>query len=245
MNQQAFGGPGIEPRWTHGNKNGIGTAYSAASKIWFTLFGGAITEVYYPTVDRPQMRDLQFLVTDGESFFHEEKRDMSSRVERLSGHTLGFSCVNSDPQGRYHISKEVITDPFLACLLQHTRITGADEAFLAKLKVYALCAPHLQVGGAGNTGYLTTVNGVRILMACKGGIWLAMAATVPFSRTSCGYVGKSDGWTDLHENLRMDYEFTRAENGNIALMGELDLSKSREFTLATAFGPNEHRAIAN
>ena len=30
----AFGHPGIEPRWTHGNKDGVGTAYSADSRIW-------------------------------------------------------------------------------------------------------------------------------------------------------------------------------------------------------------------
>ena len=76
---EAFGAPGIEPRWTHGNKNGVGTAYAASSKIWFTLFGGIVTEVYYPTVDRPQLRDLQYLITDGKTFFHEEKRDL--RVE--------------------------------------------------------------------------------------------------------------------------------------------------------------------
>jgi glucoamylase len=111
--------------------------------------------------------------------------------------------------------------------------------------MYALCAPHLQVGGYGNTGYVTTANGWRVLMACKQGVWLAMMATVPFSRISCGYVGKSDGWTDLHENLKMDYEFDHAANGNIALTGELDLSKNREFTLATAFGATEHRAITN
>jgi hypothetical protein len=28
----AFGWPGLEPRWTHGDKDGIGTAYSAASR---------------------------------------------------------------------------------------------------------------------------------------------------------------------------------------------------------------------
>lgn len=31
--QQAFGAPSIEPRWTHSNKPGIGTAYSTASRI--------------------------------------------------------------------------------------------------------------------------------------------------------------------------------------------------------------------
>ena len=234
--KEAFGAPGIEPRWTHGNKNGVGTAYAASSKIWFTLFGGIVTEVYYPTVDRPQIRDLQYLITDGKNFFHEEKRDLQAKVELLSGHTLGFRCTNSDPEGRYSISKEVITDPHLPCLLQRTRLTGPDEAFLKGLKMFMLCAPHLEVGGYGNTGYVTIVNGLRILMACKQGVWLAMLATLPFSRTSCGYVGKSDGWTDLHENFQMDYEFKLANDGNIALTGELDLSKTREFTLTTAFG---------
>jgi glucoamylase len=242
---EAFGAPGIEPRWTHGNKNGVGTAYAASSRIWFTLFGGIVTEVYYPTVDRPQLRDLQYLVTDGKSFFHEEKRDLKTKVERLSAHTLGFHCTNSAPDGRYSISKDVITDPHLPCLLQRTRLTGPDDAFLSTLKMYALCAPHLQVGGYGNTGYVTTANGWRVLMACKQGVWLAMTATVPFSRTSCGYVGKSDGWTDLHGDFQMDYQFEHANNGNIAFTGELDLSKSREFTLATAFGATEHRAITN
>ena len=68
---QAFGHPGIEPRWTHGSKQGMGTAYSADSRVWFTLWNGVITEVYYPTIDMPQMRDLQYLVSDGQSFFHE------------------------------------------------------------------------------------------------------------------------------------------------------------------------------
>jgi glucoamylase len=50
---KAFGWPGIEPRWTHGGKDGVGTAYAASSRIWFTFWNGIITEVYYPTVDRP------------------------------------------------------------------------------------------------------------------------------------------------------------------------------------------------
>ena len=184
-------------------------------------------------------------MTDGKSFFHEEKRSMKSTVERLSSHALGFACENSDPAGRYSICKEIITDPFLPCLLQNTRLTGRDEAFLKTLKVFALCAPHLQVGGAGNNAYIANVNGLRILMASKQDVWLAMLATVPFSRASCGYVGKSDGWTDLHENMQMDYEFSHAPSGNVALTGELDISRTREFTLAVAFGDTEHRAIAN
>jgi glucoamylase len=96
---QAFGAPGIELRWTDGDKNGEGTAYSASSKIWFTLFGGIVTEVYYPTVDRTQTRDLQCLIKDGRSFFHEESCDVHCTVEHLSSHALGFSCTCADPEG--------------------------------------------------------------------------------------------------------------------------------------------------
>src|SRR5450759_3342190 len=60
--RHAFGWPGLEPRWTHGDKDGSGTAYSAASRIWFTVWNGIVTEVYYPTVDMPQMRDVQLLL---------------------------------------------------------------------------------------------------------------------------------------------------------------------------------------
>ncbi|MBZ5539979.1 MAG: glucan 1,4-alpha-glucosidase [Acidobacteriia bacterium] len=239
---EAFGRPGIEPRWTHGGKDGVGTAYASSSRIWFTFWNGIVTEVYYPTVDRPQLRDLQYLITDGESFFHEEKRHLQSELVRLSDHTLGYRSTNRDPDGRYAIEKEIIAEPHFACILQRTRLTG-DESFLSKLRLYALCAPHLEVGGWGNNGYVVEADGRKILMAEKQGRWLALAATVPFSRLSCGYVGRSDGWTDLADNFQMDWEFDQATGGNIALTGELDLSGRREFTLGLALGDTKHHAI--
>ena len=42
----------------------------------FTLAAGIVSEVYYPTIDRPQIRDLQFLITDGKTFFHDERRHL-------------------------------------------------------------------------------------------------------------------------------------------------------------------------
>ena len=238
----AFGRPGIKPRWTHGDKDGVGTAYAASSRIWFTLWNGIITEVYYPTVDHPQIRDLQFLITDGKTFFHEEKRDLKSKCERLSGHALGYRYTNVDAGGRYRIVKEIITDPHLACILQHVQLIG-DEEFVSKLRLYTLCAPHLQVGGWGNNGYVIEVAGRKILMTQKKGIWLALGGTIQFSRASCGYVGRSDGWTDLACNLQMDWEFDHAPDGNIALTGELNLDGNREFTMGLAFGDTEHCAI--
>lgn len=135
--REAFGRPGIEPRWTHGNKDGVGTAYAISSRIWFTLLDGVITEVYYPTVDRPQIRDLQLLITDGSSFFHEERRHLHTRVERVSPEALGYRVTNLDPEARYTIVKEIIADPHYPCILQHTTLDG-ERAVLSRLRLYAL-----------------------------------------------------------------------------------------------------------
>ena len=71
-------GPGLAPRWTRGAKDAVGTAYSTASRVWYTIAAGIVTEVYFPTIDTPQVRDLQFLVTDGSTFFHDERRNTRS-----------------------------------------------------------------------------------------------------------------------------------------------------------------------
>lgn len=241
--RQAFGHPGIEPRWTHGGKDGVGTAYSSPSHIWFTIWNGILTEVYYPTIDRPQMRDLQYLATDGSTFFHEEKRHLLTKTERSSLHALSYRITNADPQGRYKITKEVIADPHLPCILQHTSLEGAPE-FLSRLHLYALCAPHLEVGGWKNNAVVIESSGRQILAAHRRGTWLALMATVPFRRASCGYVGSSDGWTDLDNNFQMDWEFDRAPDGNVALMGELALDGRSEFTLGLAMGAGLQNAVS-
>src|SRR6478609_535697 len=92
----AFGRPGIPPGWTSSAKEGVGTAYATASRVWFTLSHGIVNEIYYPTIDRPQVRDMQFLITDGKTFFHEEKRHLSSRTETAAQNALVYNIVNSD-----------------------------------------------------------------------------------------------------------------------------------------------------
>ena len=236
----AFGHPGIAPRWTHGSKQGVGTAYSTASKIWFSLWNGVLTEIFYPTIDKPQTRDTQYLVSDGASWFQSEKVHLETEIKQIDCHSLGYRIVNRDPEGRYQITKEVINAPHLACILQHTRFESNQD----DLHLYLLCAPHLEIGGKGNNGYAIDIAGYKILVAQKQGTWLALAATIPFKQLSCGYVGQSDGWQDLADNYVMDWEFDSAEDGNIALMGELDLSQGNDFTTGIALGDTLHKAVA-
>jgi glucoamylase len=59
----------------------VGAAYSTSRQVWFTVSGGISNEIYYPTIDRPQVRDLQYLVTDGKTFFHDIRQHLTSIVE--------------------------------------------------------------------------------------------------------------------------------------------------------------------
>lgn len=239
----AFGAPGLEPRWTSSAKDTVGTAYSSSSRAWYTVSHGILNEIYYPMIDRPQTRDMEFLVTDGETFFHELKRDLKHTFTYIDSDALGACIVSRDPGGRYTLTEEIINDPHYPVVLIRVRLEGAQE-FVSRLKLYALIAPHLDGGGVGNSGRVAEAAGKRVLVAWKDGTSLVMAADCGFSRASCGFVGSSDGYQDLKDNFRMDWDFGSALNGNIALMGEIEPACSREFTVAIGFGESIHSAIS-
>jgi glucoamylase len=235
-NSVAFGAPGIEPRWTSSAKEGVGTAYHTGCRVWFTLSHGIVNEIYYPHVDKPNTRDFQFLISDGETFCHEEKRDLNHLVEYPERDCLFYRLTNSEPGGRYRVVKQVLADPHRSVLLVHTKLEVMDEALRGKLRLYALLAPHLGGFGAGNSGWCSEIDDNKLLHAQRQNVHLLTASSSGFSRRSVGYVGFSDGWQDLTNNFKMDWEFQSAENGNIALTGEIDLPDNGEFTIAVAFG---------
>jgi glucoamylase len=204
-----------------------------------------LTEAYFPTIDRPQIRDLQFLVTDGESFFHDERRDTEHTIARSSESSLGLTLTNEDRRGRYRIVKKILSNPVEPVVLIETRFEVLDRSLAHKLRLFVLLAPHLEVGGQGNTAHIAEIDERVVLTAHRGSTWLACAASIPFARASCGFVGRSDGWTDLARHRDMRWEFDVAADGNVALTGELDLSTTREFTLGLAFGDHLHDAATS
>jgi len=239
----AFGAPGLEPRWTSSRKDAVSTAYSASSQVWFTISHGILNEIYYPTIDRPQTRDMELLFTDGATFFHEEKRDFEYDFHYTHGDALAVKVVANDLDGRYTVTKEFISDPHHPVVLINVKIAG-EESVLSRLKCYALLAPHLNGGGAGNSARSIEVAGQRAVLAWKDHVSLAMGVDCGFTRSSCGYVGASDGFQDLSTDMTMDWEFGQALNGNIAVMGEIDVARHREFTIALAMGDGHHAALA-
>src|SRR2546421_2152622 len=232
----ALGWPGIPPRWTSSAKSGVGTALSQHSKVWFTLSHGILNEVYFPRVDQACTRDMGFVVTDGREFFSEEKRHCSFENRAVEPGVPVFELTNTCNSGRYRIHKEVLTDPYRNVVLQRVRFE-ALQGKLSDYHLYALLAPHLANFGYGNTGWIGDYKGVRMFLAERDGTTLSLASSTAWKKMSVGFAGFSDGWQDLSQHFQMEWEFDRAENGNIAFTGEIDLEACNgEFVLALGFG---------
>lgn len=239
----AFGAPGMEPRWTSSAKEGIGTAYHTSCRLWFTLSHGIFNEIYYPHVDQPNTRDFQFLISDGSTFCHEEKRDLDHQIEYPEEDALYYRITNTERNGRYRIIKHILTDPHSSVLLLNTRIEVLDESLRGKLHVYALLAPHIARQGVGNSGRCIDIGGNSLLHASRENVHMIMGCSSGFLHRSVGYVGASDGWQDLMSNFSMNWEFPEALDGNIALTGEINLQESNEFTVALAFGESRESTV--
>jgi glucoamylase len=219
----APGGPGIAPRWTSSAKTGVGTAMSPESKIWFTLSHGIVNEVYYPRDDIANIRDMGFIVTDGKTFFSEEKKNTTHETIMLKEGVPAYQITNTCSEGRYKIVKRIITDPRRNVLLQEIEFVPL-KGKMSDYHLYVILAPHLSNAGMGNNGWCGQFKGVPMFFAERSDIVLACSCSTPFSNMSCGYVGTSDSWQDLHQNKKMTQFYQKATDGNICFTGEIDLA---------------------
>ena len=235
LQNPAPGWPGIPARWTSSAKSGVGTAPSARSRVWYTLSHGILNEIYYPRIDHACTRDFGLIVTDGTSFFSEEKRDTRSEIRAIDDGVPAFAVSSACSSGRYRLEKLVLSDPARDVLLQRLRfrpLVGKASDY----RLYALLAPHLVNRGTGNTGWIDSYKGVPMLFAEGSGTALALACSVPFRARSVGFVGVSDGWQDLARHHRLTWGYDHARDGNIALTAEIDLGAGDSVVLALGFG---------
>jgi glucoamylase len=238
---EAPGWPGIAPRWTSSVKSGVGTAIQPVSRVWFTLSHGIVNEVYYPSVDVACTRDLGLLITDGAGYVSEEKRHAASVIARLAPGVPAFHLENRARDGRYVIEKDVLSDPTSDVLLQRVRLRVLDPRLAPRM--FVLLAPHLANRGSDNTAWVGDYKGVPMLFADRDGLALALACSAPWGPRSAGFVGVSDGWQQLRASGHLAEPYQQASCGNVALVGEIDLSASDgECVLALGFGSTPESA---
>ena len=235
---KAPGAPGVSAHWISSAKSGVGTSLSFVSRVWFTLSHGILNEIYYPRIDQACIRELGLIITDGHNFFSEEKCQTNSNISYVSEGIPAYRMVNNCIEGRYRIEKDILVDPHRDVVLQRVRFI-ALKGLPGDYHLYVYLAPHLGNRGGGNTAWVDDYKGSPMLFAQRENITLALACSLPWLGRSCGFVGASGPRLDLKQHKLITAAFAKAENGNVALAGEVDLTAcAGEFVLALGFGQN-------
>ena len=217
---EAPGGPGVSPTWSSSAKDLVSTALGS-SRLWATFGFGIVNEVYWPSTGQPQIRDLGFIVA-GPKGWIEVKRARRYTVTTPDPAILLPSVVHEGDG--YSLALEYLPHPARDILLIRYKLTGDG------CQLYALLSPHLGCEPHENDAWASDD-----LTARRGEYALCLRSQSGFARTSAGYVGASDGWTDFDRNGAMTWRYAHAGNGNLALMGEL---AANEGVLALSFANN-------
>lgn len=238
--QKAPDAPGKEDTWASAQKQGIGTANNDVSKLWFTLSNGAISEVYYPTIDMADCKELKFIITDGKTFVSDETKDTLSKVEKLNDKSLAYRIINTDKDGRYRITKEIFTDPTRNSLIMRSKFEVL-KGDIKDYKLYLVYDPHIANQGKYNEGYVVRANDKDMLIANREKIYSALTTDTKWKGYSIGYYNVNDIMADLNNNKAMTKHYDSAR-GNIIEAAEIDLSNKTEFKTILSFGQSEEEA---
>ena len=239
----APGAPGAPPTWSSSEKDAVGTSHFS-SRVWFTIGHGILNEVYWPRVDRPQIRDLGFIVADDDGFWSEVKRDAEREVRCLEPGVPAIIATHRHP--RYTLTLRICADDHADVIHVEARLDDARDAAdpgraAHPLRLYPLLAPHLGFSGLHNSAWTGTYKGRPMLFARTGPSALALASDPGPARQSVGYVGTSDGWQDFATNGRMAWTYETTDAGNVAGMTEIVLADGVA-RLALGFGTRPEEA---
>ena len=233
--------------WAPSDNTIMGTAQNTTSDVWFTGSNGTIGEVFYPTADVPDTTLLQFLVGDsGHSWINQEKNDTVSKVRLYDNHSLAWVVTNTAKNGAYVLTKVIYTDPARNSLVQHVTFK-ALRGHLADYLLYVYYDPTIHDKGDNNNSYTKTYQGKTMLVSTSstGKYASALAASLPFQNgmTGSGFLGQSDGWTDLAgtshcgssscPDYTMNYTYSAATGGNTVQTGLFDLSDGNILDLSS------------
>ena len=206
--------PHPSPVWACARKDLVGTAIGS-SRVWFTIAQGVLSEVYYPRIDIPQIRDLGFIVADNAGFWCELRHHGQYRVEWAEDDIPAATIIHSHP--RFTFTLRVCTDPSRDVLLIDYELDG-DETLMP----HVLLAPRLGGDADQNEAWAEDWRGHPVLWAEQGPFGLALLARDPQGGIQCGQrsvgaVGASDLWQDFSRHGRMGWSYAAAGPGEVAL----------------------------
>src|ERR1019366_4386916 len=211
----APGGPGTMSYFDLARKDCLGTARNTTSKVWYTVAGGVLSDVYEPTIDNTDVQTLQYIVTDGSTFTDLQTRDMTYTV---AADPSGMACTvtaTSASHG-YKLVTTYITDPARDTVLMDTRLdaTPGSHTAISKLRLYARLDAHVNGDGGGGT---------------------------PNAGGNAGTA--SDGLPQLAATHTLT-SYDSAPNGHVTATEDVTPRRGDEVTLALGFGRTQAQAVA-
>ncbi len=254
---EAPGRPGALSHFDLARKDCVGTARNTTSRVWFTVAGGVLSDVYEPNVDTTNVETMQYVVTDGKTFTDLQSRDMTYTV---SADPTGMTCtvVATARSGNYRITTTYTTDPARDSVLMRTSLRGLKLS-TGKLHLFVRLDPTVGGHGGGGTdnagadsatadhdalvaGDTTTTTAATNRDYAKP-TFLALEADHSFASASAGYAGTaSDGLSQLN-SARTLTEYSSAPSGNVVDTAELR-THDGEATLALGFGRTRAEALS-
>jgi glucan 1,4-alpha-glucosidase len=259
----AADGPGALSHFGLARKDCVGTARNQRSKVWFTVAGGVLSDVYFPTNDTTNVETLQYVVTDGKTFTDLQTRDMTYTVRAHDERVLSCQVTATARSGRYRIVTDYLTDPERNSVVTHARLVPLEGTRLRDLKLFVRFDPTLNGNGGGATGNggadsgdVLRRDGHNVLIGSDPvtatqaanrdyaiPVFSALDADRPLRAVSNGFAGgASDGLTQLDADHRLTKATATAEKGNLVQTAEVDLGRDGAFDLVLGFGTDSAAA---
>src|SRR6478752_3679918 len=258
----APGAPGAPSYFDLARKDCLGTAAGRGSKVWYTVAGGVLSDVYEPTIDNTDVSTLQYVVTDGATFTDLQTRDMTYTV--AAGPT-GMACTvtSADARHGYRLLTTYVTDPASDTVLMSTRLQAlpGSGANLARLHLYTRLDAHVNGnggGGSANAGANSGVvgaSGVPVVFSTNTvtnatnrdyavPTYMALAATSA-QAASVGYAGTaSDGLTQLDAARVLTTTYDSAPDGHVVATEDVTPGGGHQVTLALGFGRTQAQSVS-
>jgi len=256
-------GPGALSHFDLARKDCLGTARNTTSKVWYTVAGGLLSDVYFPTHDNTNVETLQYVVTDGSTYTDLQARDMTYTVQALDARALDCRVTATAKSGKYRIVTDYLTDTANDTVVMKASFQPLVGA-LAAYKLYVVFDPTVNGNGGGGTGNgggdsgrVDVTTGHPVLVAYDKNtasqavnrsyavpVFAALDARPFLADGTNGFAGAaSDPLRQLDTTHVLGTRYKYARDGNLVQAAQVDLSAGGGFTLALGFGKTAPAAL--
>jgi len=153
----------------------FGAAPGSKSKLWYTLADGALSEVFFPSIDRVALHELRFFASAGGAPPVDDAGDGQHRITWFAPGTPGFTVDSTHHE--YRLTKDYFSDPEENAVL----ISATFTPELPDVKLYMQASAHWQPGTEGNFGQILDTHPPALLMRQQD-VWICVVG--PFSRAT-------------------------------------------------------------